>query len=246
MADSNGGITKPDFTEEQAREHTERILLWADTGWELIAIAYQRRAWAALGYQTWDAYLQGEFKGVRLSLPREDRQQVVTSLREAGLSIRAIASATGASTQTIQNDLQPDPGVVNHHTSTPERVTGSDGKSYAPTRPAPARPAAFQSPFTPQSGPDPESEPPSRPAQQPSPAVTEWVGSSQTVQDAQYIAEFAKALCRYDDFAEFDADRVGRLADETTMTSLEHLVTTANGFLERARRARRSLRVVGK
>lgn len=251
--DNVNALVVTEFTADEASEHTKKIRAWAEFGWQLIADAYQRRAWAALGYQTWDSYCNGEFPSVHLRLPREDRQQVVTSLRDAGLSTRAIAAATGLSKDTVNRTPQPS-GVSNETT---ERVTGVDGKSYSPSHPRPVppikpdtpprepRPAAFTSPFRPAPLTEPTPvEEPGTGQQQPDPAVAEWVGSSSAVQDAQYLAEFARALTKYDDFAEFDAERVGRLADETTWTTLENLVTTATGFLDRAHRARRSLRVV--
>ncbi|MGI8709712.1 MAG: hypothetical protein ACR2LA_01780 [Acidimicrobiales bacterium] len=71
-----------------------------------IPVAYSGRAWAVLGYSSWDAYCDAEFGEFRMRLPREERQDVVASLRESGLSIRAIASATGNSTNTVSKDLQ--------------------------------------------------------------------------------------------------------------------------------------------
>lgn len=41
----------------------------------------------------------------RLRLPREERQEVVASLRENGLSVRAIAAATQTSVGTVASDL---------------------------------------------------------------------------------------------------------------------------------------------
>ncbi|MGB8503256.1 MAG: hypothetical protein WCE29_13610, partial [Mycobacterium sp.] len=58
-----------------------------------------------LGYANWDAYCEAEFGSLRVRLPREERRDVVCSLREAGLSIRAIASATGIDKNTVQTDL---------------------------------------------------------------------------------------------------------------------------------------------
>lgn len=40
-----------------------------------------------------------------MRLPREERAEVVASLRESGLSLRAIAAATGLNHQTVSNDL---------------------------------------------------------------------------------------------------------------------------------------------
>jgi len=106
--------TSPDY----ARQLTDRIRVAVEGTWQLIVEAYQSRAWAALGYSSWDDYCTREFGTSRLKLPREDRAEQVASLRESGLSIRAIASATGSSKNTVKSDLrqvgqndppQPDP-----------------------------------------------------------------------------------------------------------------------------------------
>jgi hypothetical protein len=67
--------------------------------------AYMLRASSALGYTSWDDDCTREFGTTRLRLPREERGEVVASLRESGLSIRAIASATGIDKNTVQTDL---------------------------------------------------------------------------------------------------------------------------------------------
>jgi hypothetical protein len=77
--------------------------------WELLVEAYQRRAWAALGYSTWDAYTDAELGQVRLRLPREDRREVVASMTEAGMSTRAIGSALGVSREQVRRDTKVSP-----------------------------------------------------------------------------------------------------------------------------------------
>lgn len=115
------------LTPEDARRLTDRIKVAVEGTWQLIQEAYLTRTWSALGYASWDEYCTREFGTSRLRLPREERQEVVASLRESGLSTRAIASATGLNQSTISRDLSgdakasPDPGPV----------TGMDGKSYA-------------------------------------------------------------------------------------------------------------------
>jgi len=52
----------------------------------LVKQAYTERAWDALGYASWDEYCTREFGTSRLRLPREERAEVVASLRESGLS----------------------------------------------------------------------------------------------------------------------------------------------------------------
>jgi transposase-like protein len=118
-------------TEQEARALTDRIKVAVEGTWLLIQEAYTSRTWAALGYETWDAYCATEFGTARLRLPREERQEVVASLRESGLSTRAIASATGVSQMQVSRDLRTsgEPNV--------SPVTGTDGKTYAAVRPAP-------------------------------------------------------------------------------------------------------------
>lgn len=125
-----------------ARALTDQIKVTVEGAWLLIMRAYETRAWSALGYQTWDEYCTREFGSSRLRLPREERQEIVASLRDAGLSTRAIAAATGVSKTTVADELA---GVQNRTpapTPTP-RVNGTDGKTYpaaaaaAPTRRSP-------------------------------------------------------------------------------------------------------------
>lgn len=105
------------LSSHEARELTDRIKVALGMTWEAIKDAYHGRAWSALGYSTWDDYCSAEFGSSRLRLPREERQEVVASLRESGLSVRAIAAATGNDTRTVQSDLRS--GVGNSHTSSP-------------------------------------------------------------------------------------------------------------------------------
>ncbi|WP_445168763.1 helix-turn-helix domain-containing protein [Mycolicibacterium sp. Dal123E01] len=157
------------LTVEQARQLTDEIKVDAGALWTKLARAYTERAWAALDYASWDAYCAGEFQSLRLRLPLEERQEVVRSLRDAGLSIRAIASGTGSSDQTVQRDLKA--GVVNHYTSrdasgepidaevVEERpdehsehatITGMDGKAHPRRKPMSdpgTKPARQQSPL---------------------------------------------------------------------------------------------------
>lgn len=108
----------------QARELTDRIKVGVEAVWQLVKDAYVSRAWEALGYDSWDDYCTREFGSSRIRLPREERQEVVSSMREIGMSTRAIASATGMSKDTAARALS---GVANE---TPAPVTGTDGKTY--------------------------------------------------------------------------------------------------------------------
>lgn len=121
-------------TQEQARALTDRIKVAVEGTWLLIQEAYTSRTWAALGYDTWDAYCAAEFGTARLRLPREERQEVVASLRESGMSLRAISSATGISPATAMRDSRVSD-------ETPAVILGTDGGTYAAARPAPEPPS---------------------------------------------------------------------------------------------------------
>jgi transposase-like protein len=96
--------TDTQCSEATARALTDQLRQSLSVSWELLVEAYQRRAWAALGYSTWDAYTDAELGQVRLRLPREDRREVVASMTEAGMSTRAIGSALGVNEATVSRD----------------------------------------------------------------------------------------------------------------------------------------------
>jgi len=123
IASANGDVVA-DLTADEARVLTDEIKTGIETTWELVKRAYIRRAWIALGYGSWDSYCSAEFGSGRLRLPREERQEAVASLREAGLSVRAIASATGTSKSAVSRDLA---GVPN---GTGEGTPSGEGRKF--------------------------------------------------------------------------------------------------------------------
>lgn len=108
-------MTLVEISSQDARDLTNRIKAALTFTWDLVKEAYETRAWAALGYDSWDHYTSAEFGASRLRLPAEERREVVASLREAGLSLRAIESATGLGIGTVHRSLHS--GVPN---GTPE------------------------------------------------------------------------------------------------------------------------------
>lgn len=121
---------------QDARNLTDKIKAGTAALWELIKEAYASRAWASLGYSSWDDYCTQEFGTSRIRLPREERREVVSSMREIGMSTRAIASATGVSQKTASREL----AAARESNDSPEAsyrpITGTDGKTYTP-RPQP-------------------------------------------------------------------------------------------------------------
>ncbi|MGH3787730.1 MAG: hypothetical protein ACRDRG_14535 [Pseudonocardiaceae bacterium] len=123
-----------DLTVAQARELTAEIdalVNRIDDDWgelvELITRAYRGRVWVPLQYASWEHYCRARFLAVR-AVPRQVRDAMVVSLRDAGLSLRAVAATAGVSAETVRKTV----GVSGVQKLTPERVQGIDGRSYPP------------------------------------------------------------------------------------------------------------------
>ncbi|MFL6146910.1 MAG: hypothetical protein ACJ72I_05240 [Pseudonocardiaceae bacterium] len=128
-----GTVSLCPLSELEARELTREIAQTLAVAWEKVVEAYQRRVWEPLGYGSWDSYCRAELGSTRLRLPSEEREEAVRSLRSAGLSTRAIASATGISRGT-QHRTASGPNGPLAHANIP--VTGLNGKFYAGSRAA--------------------------------------------------------------------------------------------------------------
>ncbi|MDQ0281741.1 hypothetical protein [Rhodococcoides fascians] len=102
------------MTTVEARELTDEIRADVEHLWSKIERAYSERAWRALGYPSWDAYTAAEFDTVHLRLPKAERAGVVGSMRDAGMTVREIASATGMSVGTVSQAVTP-PAFKNEH-----------------------------------------------------------------------------------------------------------------------------------
>jgi uncharacterized protein YerC len=98
------------MTRQQAEEITRTIKSRCEEIWDLLVEAYNRRADLAMGYASWDEYCTIEFRQARIQVPAEERKAVVNSMRQNGMSTRAIASATGSSATTVRRDLADGPG----------------------------------------------------------------------------------------------------------------------------------------
>jgi hypothetical protein len=121
-----------------AEQVTVQIRTVLDRAWEFIALAYKGRAFIALGYPNWDAYVDARFGDLRIAVPREHRTQVVAELAGVRMSCRAIAKVLGVGVATVHRELArsiptgpSDPAVGGGSNA---GVIGRDGKEYPRTR----------------------------------------------------------------------------------------------------------------
>lgn len=133
---------QPAATNEVAIRRAERIRTGLSSYAAMrqdIADAYAQRDWRALDYDSWHAYLEGEFGEELHRLKRAERPVAVRDLRAQGMSMPQIANAVGVGVGTVHRDLAagfPDGKAA------PEKVTGSDGKQHPATKPERPTPAA--------------------------------------------------------------------------------------------------------
>lgn len=92
-----------DLTADEARALTDQIKVRAQALLALIVRAFKGRVWIALNYRNWDDYCAHELPGLRV--PREEREELVASLLEEGMSKRAVAAGLGVSEGTVRNDV---------------------------------------------------------------------------------------------------------------------------------------------
>ena len=71
---------------------------------ELVEEARRGRVHETLGFKSWTAYLADALGG-QLQLQGESRREVVQFLAGEGMSVRAIATATGVSKSTVDRDV---------------------------------------------------------------------------------------------------------------------------------------------
>lgn len=122
----------PLLEHDEARQLTDDINVCTIDVAVMVAAAWRGQAWKALGYKNWEQYADEELP--LLGSNRANRHVLLVSLRNVGMSTRAIAAVTGLNQSTVSRHVSGDAnasgddgaGAAN---ATPE-VTGTDGKTY--------------------------------------------------------------------------------------------------------------------
>lgn len=99
--------TATTLTAADARQLTARIRDALSLADDLLAQAFDGRAWAALGHASWDDYCARELPGLRMiRLSKVAQSERFAALAQQGMSTHAIASAYGVSQGTVRNRLK--------------------------------------------------------------------------------------------------------------------------------------------
>jgi hypothetical protein len=98
------------LTAEEAETLTAEITGILTDGYEraipLVIKAFRGRAWVGCGFTSWDAYCKARFVGARmLRIPPAAFAEIALTYADAGMSVRAIGSATGHSKDTAARAL---------------------------------------------------------------------------------------------------------------------------------------------
>jgi len=136
-------VEKSELTKAQARKLTNDIAKAvgkaADTAEsladlaakasDLMAEAFQKKAYLALDFPSWEDYVHSELGEGRVKLDRTVRQEITYRLADqAKMSTRAIAPVLGVDQKTVSNDLRQVRRELGVEAAT---VQGTDGKNYS-------------------------------------------------------------------------------------------------------------------
>lgn len=133
-------MTTPEATRvtELIRASLDRVSeAWATLA-RRVSEAYQRRADQALGYNSWQEYVQTEFGQQTSSLSTEVRRELVTLLSAEGMSTRAIAPVLSVDQATVSRDSQ----VM--HGASPTTVVFDEAVVFDEVPPAPTDTASVE------------------------------------------------------------------------------------------------------
>lgn len=123
-------------TKAQAQKLTERLKKSLGTSIDLWVEVFEKRAWKAMGYPSFQEYLDDEFQDLRLRLPRNDRLAILPKLGK--MNTRDAASVLGVDQKTVSNDRKFLAGTGEE--AVEEKVVSRSGAEVDSTQDRPGRP----------------------------------------------------------------------------------------------------------
>lgn len=252
-------VVGSDMTAEQARSLTDEVRADAERLYEKLLRLHNGRAWRALGYDSWDVFIQAEF-----DMSKRRANQLVAHARV----VQAVEVGTVVPTSTADDR----PGTTVPASETADRQTFLAPTSERQTRslarllPAPnAEPkertaaeqrvrdtwqkAASTAPRGTDGRPKITADHVERTVAEAQEgavrdALDDYVSADPAVQNSMYIHKFMSAFQSGGKWLAFDVERVANLIDETDLILLGYHVESVGRFVEAVRRSRRGLRVI--
>lgn len=230
-----GEVVSPEVAEaaERAERIRRGIVALANVRDDVLtaaAEAYRARDWDTLGYDSWESYCAGELGADRIRLDRDQRREIVASLRSEHLSTRAIAAVVGADHSTVVRDLD----ATGADAPVAETVMSIDGRERPAARPAP-RPA-----------PEPEVlDAELVEAEQQNQAIERFVAADPEIGRLRMQAAFSNATKALSGgLLPLDPEAAAHALDEDTTYRAGVLVRDTRDWLTRFERALRGLTVI--
>ena len=95
-------------TEREVRQSIRRVIDHAESIWDEWAWQVENKTWNVLGYASWDEMRRAEYGGLTsITAPREERPELVSRFRNAGLTQRQTAETLGVTKRTVERDENP-------------------------------------------------------------------------------------------------------------------------------------------
>lgn len=102
-----GEVAKVDLSKSEAKSLTDKIRKSVDGLWALLLEAYERKAWKALEYKTWESYVKAEFDmSRRRSYQLVDQGRVIRAIKEVtGENVQHVAQISARDVDAVKDEL---------------------------------------------------------------------------------------------------------------------------------------------
>lgn len=238
-------------TADQVRESITNARALGEQFFSHIVWQIENRAWEALGYADWDEMREAEYADMKgIIAPRQDRPELVTRMRQAGMTQRAIAANLGVTQQTVSNDLNTNTGNQRQ----PATITNARGQE---------RPTSYQRPTITRTETHKVTEtidaetgeinpPKPQPAAEPYPAfdvnraLNNYIDSDPEIQHLRAVQRLQKSITGAVALLQWEPADAANLLDEERMGDLERTARNITDWVARVRAARPThLRLIG-
>ncbi|MHA6686361.1 hypothetical protein [Mesorhizobium sp. A556] len=100
-------VTPAELSKAEAKKLTQKIKTAVDELWPLFTKAHEGKAWKALGYLTWEAYVKAEFgMGRSRAYQLLDKGEVIQAIADAtGTDVQRVGQISARDVEAVKDDL---------------------------------------------------------------------------------------------------------------------------------------------